>query len=111
MEAVYRLGQATALQVAAELPGEPSKSTVRTLLKILEDRGRLTHSDEGGTFVYRATEAPPAAGRRALSGVLRTFFGGSVRDAVSALLEEESLSEEDAKELRAAIERAREGER
>ena len=108
MEAVHRLGRATAVQVAAELPGEPSKSTARTLLRILEERGRLAHDDEGGTYVYRATEAAPTAGRRALSGVLHNFFGGSVRDAVAALLDDEPLGESDAVELRAMIDRARE---
>lgn len=111
MEAVHRLGRATALQVAAELPGAPSKSTVRTLLRILEDRGRLSHEDAGGTYVYRATEEAPAAGQRALAGVLRDFFGGSVRDAAVALLDDETLSEGDAAELRALIDRAREAGR
>lgn len=111
MEAVHRLGRVTAVQVAAELPGEPAKSTVRTLLKILEERGRLVHDDENGTYVYRATEAAPAAGRQALAGVMRNFFGGSVRDAVTALLDDEPLSEADAAELRAAIDRAREAGR
>ncbi len=107
MEAVHRLGRATAVQVAAELPGAPAKSTVRTLLKILEDRGWLAHDDEGGTYVYRATEEAPSAGRRAIAGVLRNFFGGSVRDAVAALLDDEALSEADAVKLREIIDQAR----
>lgn len=107
-EALHRHGPMTAVQVASHLPGEPAKSTVRTLLKILEERGHITHEEVAGTFVYRPIEATPTAARRALSGVIGTFFAGSTRDAVAALLDEsEPLSEEEAASLRDLIERAR----
>lgn len=107
-EVLYRHGPMTAAQITSELPGEPAKSTVRTLLKILEDRGHVFHEDVEGTFVYRPVEATPSAARRALAGVLGTFFAGSVREAVAALLDEsEPLSDSDSAELRALIEGAR----
>ena len=109
VELLYRRGTMTAAEIAPELPGGPAKSTVRTLLRILEERGHVTHEEVAGTYVYRPTEAAPTAARRALSGVLGTFFGGSVKEAVAALLDEgEPLSDEEAAELRALIERARE---
>lgn len=108
VELLYRRGAMTAAEIAPELPGGPAKSTVRTLLRILEERGHITHEEVAGTYVYRPVVAAPAAARRALSGVLGTFFGGSVKDAVAALLDQgEPLSEVEAAEIRTLIERAR----
>ena len=86
MDVVYGLGEATATNVVAGLPDPPTKTAVRTMLRILEQKGHLTHRQEGLTFVYRASRPRARAGRTALQRVLRTFFDGSLEKAVAAHL-------------------------
>ena len=87
MEIVYRNGSATAADVHAALPDAPSYSAVRALLRILEEKGHLRHREDGQRYVYSATVPRDRARRSALQRVVGTFFGGSVTDAVAALLE------------------------
>ena len=61
MDILFRLGRATAAEVMAELPGSPSYSTVRTQLRVLEDKGHVRHEEEGLRYVYIAAEARTAA--------------------------------------------------
>src|SRR5215470_4985098 len=86
MDIVYARGEATAADVLAGLPDPPTKTAVRTLLRILEEKGHLTHRQEGLTYVYRASRPRGRAGRTALRRVLRTFFDGSLEKAVAAHL-------------------------
>ena len=86
MDVVYALGEATAAVVADRLPDPPTRTAVRTMLRILEQKGHLTHRQEGLTFVYRASRPRVRAGRTALQRVLRTFFDGSLEKAVAAHL-------------------------
>ena len=87
MEIVYRKGSATATEVLAEMPDPPSYSAVRALLRVLEGKGHLRHRQDGPRYVYTATVPRERARRSALHRVVGTFFGGSVTDAVAALLE------------------------
>lgn len=92
MEIVYRRGRASASDVLADLPHPPTYSTVRGMLRYLEDKGQLRHEQEGTRYVYfPATPANEVRGS-ALSHVVRTFFGGSVTTAVAALLEAKSIT-------------------
>jgi predicted transcriptional regulator len=90
MEIVYRRGRATAVEVHAELADPPSKTAVRTLLRILEEKGHLKHRQEGLTFVYESTRPRDQAARSALSLLLDTFFEGSLEKAVAAHLGEDA---------------------
>jgi predicted transcriptional regulator len=108
MDIVYVLGEATALDVVQRLPEAPSKTAVRTLLGILENKGHLEHESRGGAYVYRPTRAREAAGRSALRRVLKTFFDGSLEQAVAAhLADEEQLSAAELKRLASLIQQAR----
>ena len=102
MEIVWRLGEATAEQVRGELPGTPHDSTVRTLLRILETKGYLTHETRGKLFFYRARVERRKAQKLALRDVLSRFFGGSAEDLVLRLIEDEHLTPEQLEELRQA---------
>ncbi|MEN0064562.1 MAG: BlaI/MecI/CopY family transcriptional regulator [Myxococcota bacterium] len=93
LDIVYRLGRATAAQVRAELANSPSDSSVRTLLRLMEEKGHLAHEVEGPRYVYFATTPPDVASRRALRHLIRTFFGGSPGELVSTLLDDEELDE------------------
>jgi predicted transcriptional regulator len=86
MDVVYARGEATAADVVEGLHDPPTKTAVRTLLRILEQKGHLTHRQDGLTFVYRASRPRARAGRTALRRVLQTFFDGSLEKAVAAHL-------------------------
>jgi len=91
MDIVYRLRRVTAAQVRAELDDPPSDSSVRTLLRLLEQKGHLAHESDGPRYVYFATTAPEVASRRALRHLVHTFFGGSPHQLMSALLDDAPL--------------------
>ncbi len=86
MDILYRRGQATAGEVLEDLPGEPSDSTVRTQLRVLEAKGHVRHEEEGLRYVYMPVVARRAARKSALRHVVDTFFEGSTEQVVAALL-------------------------
>jgi predicted transcriptional regulator len=86
MDIVYRRGSATAAEIHADLPDAPTYTTVRGLLRVLEEKGHLVHREDGRRFVYAPTAARGRAGASHLGHVVNTFFGGSPSDAVAALL-------------------------
>jgi len=87
MDILYRAGRATAAEVRAGLHEAPSDSAVRTLLRILEEKGHVRHELEGPRFVYIPTVGRDKAKRSALKHVLDTFFGGSASQVVAALVD------------------------
>lgn len=109
MDLLYRLGQATAAEVMAALPGEPSDSTVRTQLRILEEKGHVRHHEEGLRYVYTAAVPRQSARKSALKHLVDTFFDGSAEQAVTALLggEARRLSPEELDRLELMIRKAR----
>ena len=86
MDILFRLGRAAATVVREELPGTPSLSTVRTQLRILEQKGHVRHEEQGLRYVYRPVATRRAARRSALRHLVGTFFDGSAEQAVAALL-------------------------
>ena len=109
MDIVYRLDQATAAEVLERLPDPPSYSAVRAMLRILEEKGHLRHSQDGPRYVYAPTVAAEQASRSALRHVLRTFFDGSAAQAMAALLDEtaDELSQTELDRLAALIDEAK----
>ena len=86
MDILFRHGRAAASVVREELPGDPSSSTVRTQLRILERKGHVRHEEEGLRYVYRPATPRRTARRSALRHLVDTFFDGSAEQAVAALL-------------------------
>lgn len=86
MDVLYRRGRATASEVLAELPGSPTSSTVRTQLRVLEEKGHIRHEEEGLRYVYLPVVPRHAARRTALRHLLDTFFEGSAASLVTALI-------------------------
>ena len=109
MDILFRQGRATAAEVMAELPGEPSSSTVRTQLRVLEQKGHVRHEQDGLRFVYLPVVARHAARKSALRHVIDTFFDGSPEQAVAALLGGEAarLSDEQLQRIASMIAKAR----
>jgi len=96
MDILYRRGRATAGDVMDDLSGTPNYSTVRTQLRVLEDKGHVTHEEEGLRYVYAPAVPRSSARKSALRHVVETFFDGSAEHAVAALLggEGSKLSEQ-----------------
>jgi BlaI family penicillinase repressor len=113
MSIVYAQGEASAVEVWEALPDRPSRTAVRTLLRILEEKGRLRHRKLGRQFVYRPTRPRGRAGRSALQGVLTTFFDGSLEKAVAAHLSDPTAkpSPEELERLARLIREARKREK
>ena len=109
MDILFRRGRATAADVMAELPGKPSYSTVRTQLRVLEEKGHVRHELDGVRFVYMPVLARQAARKSALRHLVDTFFDGSSEQAVAALLGGEGarLTDEQLDRIARMIARAR----
>lgn len=109
MDVLHRLGPASVADVRKALPDPPTYSAVRGMLRLLEDKGHVTHEARGLRYLYTPTVSPTAARRSALRHVVHTFFGGSASDAAASLLElpDAKLSAADARRLAGIIGKAR----
>jgi BlaI family transcriptional regulator, penicillinase repressor len=109
MEVVYARHEATATDVLANLTDAPTRTAVRTLLRILEEKGHLKHKKRGREFVYHPIRQRERAGQSALNGLLRTFFEGSLEKAVAAHLSDPGaeISPEARQRLSALIKQAK----
>lgn len=109
MDILYRRGRASAQEVLAELSDPPSYSAVRALLRLLEEREHVKHTEDGQRYIYAPAVARGDARRSALSHVVKTFFAGSVEQAVAALVESprSKLSREELDRLSDLIDRAK----
>jgi BlaI family transcriptional regulator, penicillinase repressor len=109
MDILYRRGRATAAAVMADLPGKPNSSTVRTQLRVLEDKGYVRHDEEGLRYVYMPAVPRHAARKSALRHLVDTFFDGSAEKVVTALVGGEGarLSDDELNRIAEVIEKAR----
>ena len=103
MDIVYATGKVTVQDVLDRLPDPPGYSAVRAMLRILEEKGHLTHEQDGPRYVYLPTVARDNAKRSAMRHMLRTFFDGSAEQAISALLDDASTKMSDVELDRLAI--------
>ena len=86
MDVLLRRGRATAAEVMNDLPGSQTYSTIRTQLRVLEEKGYVRHEDDGVRYVYTPSVDRQSASRSALEHLVDTFFEGSPGQAVAALL-------------------------
>jgi BlaI family transcriptional regulator, penicillinase repressor len=108
MNALFALGNgASAEQIRARLSNPPSDSSVRVMLARLEKKGLLKHQQDGLRYVYSATISQAAAKRTALQQVVHTFFGGSLKQMMTALVTEAAWTDADLAALKVEIERVR----
>ena len=99
----------TAEEVEAGLADPPTRTAVRTFLRMLEERGLLKHEKRGRAFVYKPVRPAGQVGKSALRRVVETFFGGSLEKALTAHLTDPGakMSGEEYARLAALIEEAR----
>lgn len=112
MDIVHEFGRATSKQIRSRMAEPPTDAAVRSVLRILVEKGHLRSRQDGVRYVYAPSVPPARARRSAMRHVLRTFFGGSVEGAVATLLdlEDANLTSAERARLRALIDRAaREG--
>jgi len=110
MDVIYSMGQATAAQVMEKLESPPSYSAVRAKLRILEEKGYLVHDYDGPSYVYKPVLHREIAQDSLMKHLLRTFFDGSVEEAMTALigLEKAGLTKAEKTRLSRLIEEASE---
>ena len=113
MDILFRRGRASAAEVMTELPGDPSDSTVRTQLRVLEEKGHVRHEEQGLRYVYVPVLPRRAARKSALRHVVDTFFEGSAEQVVAALLGGEGarVSKDELERIAELVAKARKEER
>lgn len=107
MEVIFRLEEASAEEIREAMEDAPSNASVRTLLRILVEKGQLQFRQEGLRYVYQAAVSPQEARTSALRRVLDTFFGGSPSRAVATMLSDREITEDELELLQDMIEKAR----
>jgi predicted transcriptional regulator len=107
LDILYAKGSATAAEVRDALPDPPSYSSVRALLRILEEKGHARHESQGTKYIYLPLVPRESARNSALTRIVKTFFDGSAGQAAAALVDSGSLSDEELARLSDLIARAR----
>jgi BlaI family penicillinase repressor len=109
MDILYARGRLSATEILEALPDDPSNSTVRTILRVLERKGLVRHVEEGLRYLFLPVVPRSTARKSALQRVMRTFFDGSAKEAVAAFLDPGafSLSKDDLDELSQMLAKAR----
>ncbi|MDQ3266078.1 MAG: BlaI/MecI/CopY family transcriptional regulator [Myxococcota bacterium] len=107
MDAIYQVGKATVAEVIERMPDPPSYSAVRAMLAILEEKGVLQHEQDGAKYVYVPTVPVEKVRKSALRNLVNTFFDGSSKEAIAALIDETRLSKTELQSLTELIEKAK----
>lgn len=109
VDLLYQRGPSTVAEVIDGMEDPPSYSAVRATLRVLEEKGQVSHAQEGPRYVYRPAVEPEQARRSAMSHLVQTFFNGSAEQAVVTLLQmsDSELSTDQLERLAAEVNRAR----
>jgi BlaI family penicillinase repressor len=110
MQLVWAAGEITAEAIRERLARRPKESTVRTVLRRLEQKRYVTHAVDGRTYVFRATEARPQVAARAVKRIVDWLCNGSVDEVLVGMVDASMLDRTTLQRLAKRIEDAREGE-
>ena len=91
MDVLYRRGEATVAEVMDELKDPPTYSAVRSIFRVLTEKGHIVHRADGPRYVYSPAVGAERASQAALDHVVNTFFYGSAERALAALLTRSDL--------------------
>ncbi len=113
MEIIYRRGSASAMDVLEDLVEKPNYSTVRALLRILEEKGQVRHEAKGQKYIFYPVIPKDSAVKSAVKNLLSTFFNNSAEEAIAALIEIEKtkITDNDFERISDIIEKARKEEK
>jgi predicted transcriptional regulator len=109
MDALYKLGKASAAEIREQIADPPTYTAIRTHLSILEKKGHVRHESDGTRYIYEPLVAREQMSRRAIDSLLKTFFDDSVERAVTAMLtrKDANIPREDLDRLARLIEKAK----
>jgi BlaI family transcriptional regulator, penicillinase repressor len=99
MAALWRDGPGTVAEVRGRIPADLAYNTVLTILRNLEAKGVVGHTAEGRTFRYHPAVSEQAVRGSALTRLVDKLFRGSALRVVSQLVEEDSLTSDELREL------------
>src|SRR5262245_51249105 len=113
MDILHRHGESPVTEIMQELPDPPTYSAVRSILRILTEKGLVGHREDGPRYVYFPVRPTDKTRDDVLAHVVETYFSGSAEQAVTALLRMSDATIDDAalERLRAGIRTARQNER
>ncbi len=98
MQLVWARAPATAETVRESLSRPLKESTVRTVLRRLEDKGYVTHVVDGRTFLFSAAEKRSAVAAKAVKRIMDWFCNGSLEEVLVGMVDEKTI---DATQLQA----------
>jgi predicted transcriptional regulator len=109
MDALYRLGRASAAEIREALSSPPTYTAVRTHLTILQEKGHVKFESDGTRYIYEPVVPREEMAKTVIEGVLQTFFNNSIEMAVATMInrEEAEISQEQLDRLAQIIEQAR----
>jgi predicted transcriptional regulator len=112
MESLWDRGPSTAEECRECLLPERNlkDSTIRTVLRRLEEKGYVTHATDGRTFIYRSAVAPQKAAAQAVRGIVERFCGGSLEQLLVGLVDQRVVNEKELSKIAERIAQAK-GER
>ena len=84
---------------------KPHFNTLSTIGRILDEKGHVSHEGFGPTYRYYAIAKKEDFMKRSLARLVKDYFNNSYKNAVSALVEEEKMSDEELREVMDLIER------
>lgn len=110
MEALYRLGRASAIEIRDAMASPPTYTAVRTHLALLQDKGHIRHERQGAKHIYEPVVPRDEMAKNVIAGVIENFFGGSVERVVATLIEPGTgaVSDDQLERLSKLIQQARE---
>jgi BlaI family transcriptional regulator, penicillinase repressor len=109
MEIIWERGEisATGVKKVLSQTRPVARNTVRTLLERMEEKGWITHREDGRTFLYRAAQPRHASIGQKVREVIETVCGGSPETLVTALLDYRGLSRGELERIRQMLAKAR----
>ena len=113
MDILHRRGESTVTEIMQDLPDPPTYSAVRSILRILTEKGLVGHREDGPRYMYFPARPTDKTREDVLAHVVQTYFSGSAEDAVTALLRlsDASIDKADLDRMRTRIRRVRQSER
>ena len=106
MQLIWAAGPTTAEAVREELPRRLKESTVRTVLKRLEEKGYVAHAVEGRTYVFEATRARRQVAAGAVRRIVDRFCNGSVEEVLVGMMDAKMFNRRQLDALRDKIKKA-----
>jgi len=100
MAVLWEHGPSTVAEVHERLTDDIAYKTVLTMLRVLEQKGHITHTEEGRAHRFHAIVGRDEAGVSAIDRVLDKIFGGSKELLITHLVRDRRLSQDEMRRLR-----------